>query len=265
MKPALVLLVIPCLALSNSLSAADIEKHVFKYRETNDETAEWHVAIEVNNGSLTGRITTYGLKPLDFPTNKVWAIDKEMPPTITELTGKVVPGPTKQKRKLEVREVTTGDEPMWIQFTKGQASWTLVAKSDALYELQVPVKYYMGRHEYKKLLNFKEENSAPSSEPKSDEAPAKADNSQKIIGVWVAEKKSDDATEVIMKFKPNFTFSFEVEESAFDSGTWKIIGDNIFLTGTNGGRITFPIKFVSYKVLLWANTKGKGSKLTRLE
>jgi len=265
MKLAPALFLIPCFFASSSLKAADVEKHVFQYRETDDESVEWQIELEFNNGSVNGKITEYLLKPLDYPTNKVWSIDKSTAPSVCGLTGKLTAGATKQKKKLEVRETTTGKEPMWIQFNKGQASWTLVTKSDSLYELQVPAKHYMGMHEYKKVLTFKEQDGAPLSESKSESASKKDDNARRLIGIWLVEKQSEDATEVVMKFKSDFSFSFEVEESAFDTGSWKIVGDNITLTRAKEKPVTFPIKFISDKVLLWSNKKGKGSKLTRLE
>jgi hypothetical protein len=265
MRPTLALIFISGIAFANTLFSQVSESHNFKYRETEDETAEWHITFEINAGILSGQIITYGLKPLDFPANKSWAIDKESPPTICEITGRVAPGATKQKRKLEVREVTVGDEPMWIQFTKGQASWTLLAKSDSLIELQVPAKYAMGRNEYKKVLNFREQSAGSSDESQPTTGPAKADNSAKLIGVWETQQKSQDATSVVMTFSADFTYSFEAEGTPFDTGRWKISGDNITLISSDTGPVTFPIKFVSDKALLWSVKKGKGQKLIRIQ
>lgn len=265
MKPILALLFTSSIAFANTSTPVANEKHFFKFRETEDETAEWHIKFEINAGNLRGQIITYGLKPLDFPVNKSWAIDSETSPTVCEITGRVAPGTTKQKRKLEVREVTSGDEPMWIQFNKGQASWTLLAKSDSIFELQVPARYSLGRNEYKKILKFREQSDSSPGAPKPTIAPAKTDNAGRIVGVWISEPKSQDASAVVMKFNRDFTFSFEVEESPFDAGRWKISGDNITLYRLKDGDATFSIKFISDKTLLWAIKKGKGQKLTRLE
>jgi hypothetical protein len=67
---------------------------------------------------------------------------------------------------------------------------------------------------------------------------------------WLAEKNSKNTPELVMLFNLGFAFSFEAEDSPFDSGKWEIIGDNLTLTRPSNNPVTYPIKFVSDKVLL---------------
>jgi len=250
-----------CLVLLSSLATFGIanaiadETRRFTHRETEDETAEWQIELQISGSNVSGTIKTFSLKPLDYPANKVWTIDKESKPDVTVFSGNVVGGSAERQKKLEIK--SEGDQPMWISFNNGKASWTMLSKTRSLDIIQVPVAYTLGMNHYKKTLNFQLEGSDQIDKPKSNATSAASDFSKMLVGNW-------GGGEVVMKFGGDFSYSFEAEGSVFERGKWKFSGDKLMLTTSDGKQDTASVKFISQNALTWKNRQGNVTRMVRL-
>jgi hypothetical protein len=231
------------------------ETQRFTHRETEDETAEWQIEIQISGSNVSGTIKTFSLKPVDNPASKVWTIDKESKPDVTAFSGKVLAGSAERLKKLEIK--LEGDQPMWIAFNNGKASWTMLSKTRQLDVIQVPVSYTLGMNHYKKTLNFQLEGSDQVDKPKSNAASAGSDHSRMLVGNW-------GGGELVMKFDEDFSYSFEAEGSVFERGKWKLSGDKLLLTNSAGKPDRASIKFISENALDWKNKQGNVTRMARL-
>lgn len=101
--------------------AAGGEKQRFVCRETELESVEWQVELEINGPNVEGKITAYGLKPTDYPKNTNWIIDSELPPEVCRFTGKIAAGSNERQKKLGLK--LEGEAPLWIANNKVVANW----------------------------------------------------------------------------------------------------------------------------------------------